>query len=115
MAHTFSKNPGFHGVLTSQEVKARRNLRDMGFLYTAVLVSFVLIGVLFIFIWCRLTVVSTGYEISRANAQRNVLLEKNRRLRVEFMKLKSPERIERIATRELGLVHPTGRQIIRVR
>ncbi len=103
------------GVLKSQGVKSRRNLRDTGFLYTAVLAVFILIAVFFFYIWCRLTFVSTGYEMSRANAERNVLLEKNRRLRLDFMRLKSPERIERIATRDLGLVHPMGSQIVRIK
>ncbi|MFQ5442144.1 MAG: hypothetical protein ACE5EB_05405 [Thermodesulfobacteriota bacterium] len=115
MSYTFSKKLAMAGVLKSQGVKSRRNLRDTGFLYAAVLVSFVLIGFLFFYIWCRLTVVSTGYEMSRANVERNALLEKNRRLRLDFTRLKSPERIELIATRDLGLVHPTGSQIVRIR
>lgn len=115
MPYIFSKNPAVAGVLKSQGVKSKRNLRDTGFLYTAVLAFFILIGVLFFYIWCRLTVVSTGYEMSGANAERNALLEKNRRLRLEFTRLKSPDRIERIATRKLGLVHPTGSQIVRVK
>ncbi|MFQ5353804.1 MAG: hypothetical protein ACE5DR_02555 [Thermodesulfobacteriota bacterium] len=73
-----------------------------------------LAGVLFVYIWCRLSVVEMGYEISRANMDRNALVEQNRRLKIEYMRLKSPRRIESIATEELGLVHPVEGQIIRV-
>ncbi len=93
---------------------ARRNPRDIRFVSMAVLASLAVIGVLFLYIWCRLTVVSMGYDISRANMERSTLMEQNRRLKIEFMRLKSPERIERIAMTELGLVHPSEGQIIKV-
>ncbi len=55
-----------------------------------------------------------GFEISAANADRNALVEQNRRLKIEFLQLKSPRRIESIALQDLGLVHPAPGQIIRV-
>lgn len=94
---------------------ARHNPRDIRFVSTAMLAAIALMAVLFLYIWCRITVVGMGYEISRANTERNALVEQNRRLKIEFMRLKAPERIERIATTELGLRHPSEGQIIRVR
>ncbi len=116
MADTILKRMGLStGVLTGQDVRVRRNLRDMRFFYTAALTSFAVVIAIFAFLWSRLTVVNTGYEISRANSVRSALSEQNKRLRIEFMKLKSPERIERIASTELDLVHPTGEQIIKIK
>lgn len=83
-------------------------------MFSAILASLALVGVFFIYIWCRLTVVSMGYEISEANMERNALVEQNRRLKIEFMRLSSPRRIEPIAIEELGLVHPGPGQIVRV-
>jgi cell division protein FtsL len=103
------------GVLTGQDVKIRRNPRDMSFLYIAVLSSIALVCLVFAFLWTRVTVVNTGYDISKANATKAALIEQNKRLRIEFMKLKSPERIEKIASTELDLVHPTGEQIVKIR
>jgi len=114
LSHTFISRLGFGGALRGQKVKSRRNPRDMKFISSALLVSLALVAVLFIYIWCRLTVVSMGYEISKANMERSSLVERNRRLKIEFMELKSPQRIERIATNELGLVHPSEGQIVRV-
>ena len=93
---------------------ARHNPRDMRFIATSLLASLALMAVLFLYIWCRLTVVGMGYELSRANMERDALMERNRRLKIEYMRLKSPERIERIASTELGLVHPAESQIVRV-
>ncbi|HLC18498.1 MAG TPA: hypothetical protein VJM57_05740 [Thermodesulfobacteriota bacterium] len=115
MAHSATNKTGIPGVLTSQNVRVRRNLRDLSFLYSTVLAALIFISVLFLYIWCRLAVVNTGYEISSANLDRDAFIEQNKRLKFEFMELKSPERIEGIASGELGLVHPTGEQIVRVR
>lgn len=102
-------------MLSSQDVKARRNLKDMGFFYSAVLGVVVFAALASLIVWSRLTVVNLGYEISRADAERETLIERNKRLELEYMALKSPERIERIATKELGLVYPTEARIIRIR
>jgi cell division protein FtsL len=115
MSRTAIKKMGLTGVLTGQDVKVRRDLRDLSFLYFSVLGAFILISVALLFLWSRMTVVNTGYEISKANSVRAGLIERNKRLKLEFMKLKSPERIEKIASGELGLVHPTGEQIVNIR
>ncbi len=116
MPQTIVKKVGLStGVLTGQDVRIRRNPRDMGFLYAAVLSSFAIVAAVFAFLWTRVTVVRTGYEISRANAAEASLVEQNKRLRIEFLKLKSPDRIERIASNELDLVHPTGDQIVNIK
>jgi cell division protein FtsL len=65
-------------------------------------------------VWTRLKAIEYGYKISKANKQRAELVETNRRLRIEVALLKSPERIARIATEELGLQHPLPDQIRRL-
>jgi cell division protein FtsL len=106
---------GFPRVLRVQHVRARRDLRDMGFLYTSIVASVIIVAVVCVYLGSRLTFVHTGYEISEINRTRSALVEKNKRLRVEFERLKSPERIERIATKELGLSYPTTSHIVRIR
>lgn len=122
MAHAASRKNPFRTTparsarsLGAQRVGARRNLRDMSFFYTAVAWFITVTVVVSVIVWSRLAVVNTGYEISRANAARSGLIEKNKRLTLELMALKSPERIERIASGKLGLVYPHGEQIVIVR
>lgn len=115
MSHTITRKFDIPGVLTGQDVRVRRNLRDMRFLYGALVAVLISVAVLFGYLWSRLTVVNLGYEISKANSVRSSLVEQNRRLKIDFMKLKSPERIERIASAELKLVHPKGEQIIQIK
>ena len=70
------------------------------------------IAELFLYTWCRVQCIRTGYEISRQNHQhlRLTLLQKN--LKIELARLKSPERIVKIAETELGLVMPNATQTI---
>jgi cell division protein FtsL len=56
--------------------------------------------------------VRVGYEISGASHQHEALLALQGSLRVELASLKSPERIEKIAKKQLGLVTPTPEQMI---
>ena len=115
MSHLVVKKIDMTGVLTGQDVRIRRNLKDMSFIYIAVLGFFFIVAVASVFLWSRLMIVNIGYDISRGNANRATLTEQNKRLRVEYMKLKSPERIEKIATEELALSHPTGEQIVNLK
>jgi len=115
MAISLGRKFNLPNVLSSQDVRARRDPRDMRFFYSTLLAVFVFTAVLFLYIWTRLTVVNTGYDISKANSSRLGLIEKNRRLKIEFVRLKSPERIERIAREDVGLSYPAGEQVIKVR
>ncbi len=109
------RNAGTAGTLGAQKVRSRRNVRDMSFTYSAVLMASVFLLVLCGYIWSRVTVVSIGYDISSANVKRDKLIERNRRLIIEFEKLKSPKRIEGIALRELNLVYPRREQVVDIR
>lgn len=117
MSHTIGSKIGVTGpgVLTAQDIRVRRNLKDMSFILLSFLSAVVVVVILGAILWSRLTVTNLGYEISKANNSRSALIEQNKRLKLEYMKLKSPERIERVALEELNLVHPKGEQIINVR
>ena len=54
-----------------------------------------------------------GYEISRNNKQTNELLKEKRILQSEFMRAKSPDRLEKAAP-QMGFKYPTTEDIIYV-
>ena len=66
------------------------------------------------YVWTRLEAYNFGYKISRAEKDKQELLQLNRRLQLEVATLKAPERVARI-TKELGMVVPRREQIIVVR
>jgi len=69
-------------------------------------------GELFVYTWCRVQCVRTGYEITDVSEEHRRLLTIEQNLMIELTRLRSPERIERIARQKLGLVSPTPEQII---
>lgn len=115
MGSTASSKAGMARTLKAQKVRSRRNVRGMSFIYTAVFCASICLVALCGYIWSRVTVVSIGYDISSANIARDNLIEQNRRLVIEFERLKNPARIEGIASRELNLVHPRREQVVDIR
>lgn len=115
MSHATAKRAGPGGILVEQRVRVRKNVKDTGFFYIALGLVFVSLLFLFVYLWSRVNVVQYGYELSMVNSERAEFMEKNRRLRVELTKLKSPQRIELVATEELGLVYPRGEQVILIK
>ncbi len=66
---------------------------------------------LLVYTWCRVQYVRTGYEITEATKENERLMELHRKLKVEEARLRSPERIMRIA-QQRGLVMPDSKQVV---
>ncbi len=77
----------------------------------AVPLAFVLvIGIIF-YVWLQVQMVGLSYEISKAQNQKKELVETNKKLRIQWASLRSPDRIEQIALNQLGLRPPERGQI----
>ena len=79
-------------------------------LWTIIVVLF--ISELFIYTWCRIQCVKTGYEISKETDKNLKLITLQKNLKIEIARLKSPRRIAKIATQQLGLIMPKSEQVI---
>ena len=62
--------------------------------------------------WQRFALLGHGYEMQQMQRDKAEEEETNRHLRLEIETLRSPARIERIATRDLHLVAPSRDQAI---
>ena len=71
-----------------------------------------LIGVLLVHVWLRLQVVHMGYVLSTATKLQSRLEQENRELKIDLATMTSPDRLEALARRRLGLVPPEKGQII---
>lgn len=67
---------------------------------------------LFIYTWCRIQCVKTGYEIAKESDKNLKLLTLQNNLKIEIARLKSPRRIAKIATEHLDLIIPTPEQMV---
>jgi cell division protein FtsL len=65
-----------------------------------------------LFSWQHLQCVRAGYEIEELKAQRAAQQEWNRQLRLEQAALADPQRIDKLARKDLGMVSPRPQQVI---
>ncbi len=69
----------------------------------ALLAAALIVAVLTLYIWQRFQVIELGYTVDRFKTERETLVRMNNNLRIETASLKSLDRVERIATRRIGL------------
>ncbi len=81
-------------------VRNRNRLKALLFFFGALL----FFSGLLLRIWFLSKAVDLAYEIDGLAVQKEALEEENRRLSLEIARLKSPDRISRIATENLGMV-----------
>ena len=71
-----------------------------------------LVGVALLHVWLRLQVVHMGYVLATTSKLQNQLEQENRELKVELATLTSPDRLEAMSRRRLGLRPPEKGQVI---
>ena len=81
-------------------------------LFLAVAMAMVLVAFALGFVWSNYQAVQTGYAISQRHQEAARLMDMNRKLKVELANLTALDRLERIATQNLGLVHPKPNQLV---
>ncbi len=80
-------------------------------LWRLLAVGVCLVAVLLFSAWQHFQLLRHGYEIEQMEQERAQELEINRHLRLEIETLRSPRRIEQIATEQLHLVAPDASDI----
>jgi cell division protein FtsL len=71
-----------------------------------------LVAVSLVHVWVRLQVVRMGYVLSTASKLQAQLEQEGRELKVELATLTSPDRLEAMARKRLGLQQPEKGQVI---
>ena len=74
--------------------------------------SLCLVGVVLLHVWLRLQVVRMGYALSTTSKLESQLEQERRELTEELATLTSPDRLEAMARKRLGLVAPEKGQVI---
>ena len=92
--------------------RKKRKARNPKILAAGLVFMGLFIAELLFYTWCRVQSIQVRYEISElgANQERMVRLQDN--LKIELARLKSPQRIAKIAREQLGLILPTNKQLI---
>ncbi len=99
-------------VLGYQRVYSKADSRIDRRLFRFSLALFCLVAVGLFYIWTHVQVVSVGYRIHALEKMQEELMRERKALLVEIALLKSPERLESIATTQLGLQTPKPQQFV---
>ena len=95
--------------LVKERDRARaRELRRLLFCGAAIVVP------LLVYVWQRVEFLRASYDVEELKKERLQLQEQNKQLGVERSFLLSPDRIERLARKEIGLVDPQPSDVRRV-
>ena len=71
-----------------------------------------LVVVVLVHVWLRLRVVHMGYVLSTTSKLHHQLEQEHRQLQLELATMTSPNRLESMARRRLGLVPPEKGQVV---
>lgn len=94
-------------LLLNEKVERKQPEKSRGCLRTECVVSALLIGMLAMFVtWGSSAIVKAGYELVQSRACLTKLEKQNELLRLEMAKLKSHQRIQEIAVKQLGMIKP---------
>ncbi len=104
------KNGGPHSVKGTAGASASPAVRPSLQAVLAALVVVTVAGQMFFYTWCRVQCRQMGYEISVEMEDLDRLREIHNDLRIRLERLKSPERLARVAETELGLHMPRAGQ-----
>jgi cell division protein FtsL len=108
-ASTQIKKPG--AAMRPRPDRLRGKPRRRHGIYFALLVL-CLVLVTLLHVWLRLQVVHMGYALATTSKLQNRLEQEQRELQLELATLTSPERLEAMARKRLGLVPPEKGQVI---
>ena len=92
--------------------KKKRKQRNPMVTVAWFLLMFAFIAELLFYTWCRVQYVRVNYEIQAQTTRARKLSAMQDNLKIELARLKSPQRISKIARTQLGLVTPSPKQTI---
>jgi cell division protein FtsL len=100
-------------ITNNRRERPRRKARaDRGGTLLLVFFAIGLIGLVWLHVWLRLQVVRVGYVLSTTSKLQSRLEQENRELKIELASMTSPDRLESLARRRLGLKQPEKGQVI---
>jgi cell division protein FtsL len=79
------------------------------------IIALLIIGGLILYVGGKVKIVRLGYQIEALEREKRELERANRSLRIEASSLSSPARIEEIAIKRLGMIHPPKENRVMVR
>ncbi|MCD5401338.1 septum formation initiator family protein [candidate division NPL-UPA2 bacterium] len=83
------------------------------FVWKCLILIIIFFSIILLYVWGKVELLEAGFEIRERTGRKRKLSEERELLLSEAARLKSPQRLERIAKEELGLIVPTDGKSIR--
>ncbi|HIC84962.1 MAG TPA: hypothetical protein EYP06_01510 [Desulfobacterales bacterium] len=101
------------GVRVSNVRVRRRRLSLTRFqVFMIIVLLLVFMGSGIGFVWSNFESTQRGYDIAQLKERERKLRDLNRKLKLELAYLRSPQNLETVAIKRLGLVQPRAEQIV---
>jgi cell division protein FtsL len=79
---------------------------------TLIFIAVVFMLVILIYVWSHVQMTELEYQVAAEMKEREQLLEEQKKLKLEYATLRSPQRIEAIAKDKLHMSYPVREQIV---
>jgi cell division protein FtsL len=83
--------------------------------FRRVIIALLIISGLIMYVGGKVKIVRLGYQLEALEREKRELERANGSLRIEASSLSSPARIEEIAIKRLGMIHPPKENLVMVR
>ena len=98
-------------TITRKNKKAGENVFSGKTIAVLLILMMVFFGEFFFDTWCGVQCLRTGYEIADAGTRQEKLTDLQKKLKIELMRLQSPQRLRRLA-QQYGLSIPEPDHIV---
>lgn len=105
---TFSMTKAVRNEQLVRELDRKRHRE----LFMVVMTALVLTVAVIVYAWPHFEIIRLGYRMEELREQRETLTEEKRQLELQLATESDPERIERIATEELGMIYPDADHVV---
>ncbi|MCD5397841.1 hypothetical protein LR003_02780 [candidate division NPL-UPA2 bacterium] len=101
--------------MTGKTKKKEKRKKDKGrfFIWKCLILTIIFFSLILFYVWGRVERLGVGFEVREGLRRKGKLIEENELLLSEVTGLKSPQRLEKIAREELGLIIPPAEKSIR--
>lgn len=73
------------------------------------------VGLALFYTWSRIQIVQMGYQINEYKLEQQILVDQNKRLKVELSFIKSPQHLRQAVADQLKMTLPTPDRVIEVK
>lgn len=108
---------GYAGTYAGRRQRAFTKLDFLKtrFIFKSLVLGAFMVFLSLIYIWSRVQIIQSGYDINRLKSDRAALVNENKRLKMELSLFQSPERLQKIAVEKFKMALPDRGRIVEIR